>query len=160
MVATSANFLPLSPPRRCIDDFGQLLWDVIHDQVARGDYTFHADIHPGNFLLRFDGREVGDEVHLELNFLLFRQAWVSRITEVQRDERDISFVDEGIELPFFLTAWRHRHRIAAYRGGTVIFDEIEFRASNLLLELFLWPVLYLQFLYRRPVYRRFFQKAR
>ena len=50
------EFLATEPTRRCIDDFGQLLWDVIHDQVARRVYTFHADIHPGNFLFRDDGR--------------------------------------------------------------------------------------------------------
>ena len=42
----------------------------------------------------------------------------------------------------------------------MIIDEIEYRAPNLLLGRVLWPALYLQFLYRRPVYRRFFQKAR
>jgi len=134
-----------------------------HTVFAAFDGTLLVELNPpipAVKLLRFDGMDVGDEVHLELDFLLFRQSWVSRITEVLRDEREISFVDEGIELPFFLTAWRHRHRIAAYRVATMIIDEIEYRAPNLLLGLVLWPALYLQFLYRRPVYRRFFQIAR
>ena len=32
------------------------MWDFFHDQVARCIYAFHADIHPGNFLFRDDGR--------------------------------------------------------------------------------------------------------
>jgi len=50
------EFLAASPDQARIDHFGQLLWDFIHDQVERRVYAFHADIHPGNFLFRDDGR--------------------------------------------------------------------------------------------------------
>ena len=50
------EFLATDPGQSQIDHFGQLLWDFIHDQVERRIYTFHADIHPGNFLFRDDGR--------------------------------------------------------------------------------------------------------
>ena len=108
-------------------------------------------------LLRFDGTQVGDEVHLELNFLFFRQRWVSRITESQVVKGEIFFVDEGTQLPFFLSRWRHRHRILDRAGGAVIIDEIDFQAPNRLLEFLLLPALYLQFLYRKPIYKRFFR---
>lgn len=51
-----SEFLATQPGRERVDHFGQLLWDFIHDQVERRIYTFHADIHPGNFLFREDGR--------------------------------------------------------------------------------------------------------
>jgi predicted unusual protein kinase regulating ubiquinone biosynthesis (AarF/ABC1/UbiB family) len=50
------EFLAAQPGQERVDHFGQLLWDFIHDQVERRIYTFHADIHPGNFLFRTDGR--------------------------------------------------------------------------------------------------------
>ncbi len=50
------EFLAGQPDQQRIDHFGQLLWDFIHDQVERGIYSFHADIHPGNFLFRDDDR--------------------------------------------------------------------------------------------------------
>jgi ligand-binding SRPBCC domain-containing protein len=107
-------------------------------------------------LLRFDGMGVGDEVHLELNFIFFRQRWISRITAFEESENEIFFVDEGIQLPFFLQSWRHCHRIVDRQGQATIIDEITFQAPNRLLSLLLLPTLYLQFLYRKPIYKRFF----
>ena len=54
--AHMSEFLATNPDQQRIDHFGQQLWDFIHDQVERRIYTFHADIHPGNFLFRDDGR--------------------------------------------------------------------------------------------------------
>ena len=107
-------------------------------------------------LLRFDGMNVGDEVHLELSFIFFRQQWISRITAFEQSENEIFFVDEGIQLPFFLQSWRHCHRIVDRQGQATIIDEITFQAPNRLLSLLLLPTLYLQFLYRKPIYKRFF----
>ena len=107
-------------------------------------------------LLRFDGMSVGDEVHLELSFIFFRQRWVSRITAFEQSATEIRFVDEGTQLPFFLQSWRHCHRVVDRKGQATIIDEITFQAPNRLLSLLLLPALYLQFLYRKPIYKRFF----
>jgi len=109
---------------------------------------------------RFDGVEVDDEVHLELNFLFFRQTWISRITESESSDDEIYFTDEGTHLPFFLSYWRHRHRVVARIGGASVIDEITFASPNWLLDLVLLPALYLQFLYRKPLYKRFFRSLR
>ena len=108
-------------------------------------------------LLRFDGCLPGDEVHLELNFLLFRQRWESRITEQQRTPEEIYFIDEGQKLPFFLQYWRHHHRLLCRGANTEIVDDITFRAPAWLPDFLLYPILYLQFRYRRPIYRRVFK---
>jgi ligand-binding SRPBCC domain-containing protein len=109
-------------------------------------------------LLRFDGSEVGNEVHLELNFIVFKQIWTSLIIQNVKTDKEIYFIDEGIKLPFFLTYWQHKHRIVkiiAMKTGvhTRIIDEIEFKSPFGFL---LYPVLYLQFLYRKPIYKRIF----
>ena len=107
-------------------------------------------------LLRFDGSTTGDEVHLALNFLLFKQIWKSKITDHGISESEIYFVDEGIQLPGFFKYWKHRHRIVKDNTGTLIIDDITFRSPFKLLDLLLLPSLWLQFLYRKPVYKRFF----
>ncbi|QHT67965.1 hypothetical protein GXP67_15610 [Rhodocytophaga rosea] len=111
-------------------------------------------------LLRFDGNAKGDEVHLELNFIIFKQVWKSLITENNTNSKEIYFVDEGIQLPFFLKYWRHKHRIVNKSSGAAIIDDITFRSSFFLFDFLLYPVLYLQFLYRKPVYKKIFQKKR
>ena len=110
-------------------------------------------------LLRFDGSKKGDLVSLELNFLLFKQVWTSEITEDFSGEREIYFVDKGVKLPFFLGTWEHKHRIIN-RGDseTEIRDEITFQGSSQLLTPLLYPILYLQFLYRKPIYKRIFAR--
>lgn len=109
-------------------------------------------------LLRFDGSEQGNEVHLELNFIFFKQTWVSLITENVKTEKEIYFIDKGTKLPFFLTFWQHKHRIVKAvdmkRGvHSLIIDEIEFESPFGAL---LYPALFLQFLYRKPIYKKIF----
>lgn len=109
-------------------------------------------------LLRFDGSLQGDEVHLELNFIFFRQKWTSLIIDQRESPAEIYFVDQGIALPFFLKSWHHRHRIVREGAGSVIIDDITFQSPFWLLDFLLFPTLYLQFLYRKPIYRRLFGK--
>ena len=75
-------------------------------------------------LLRFDGSKVGDEVHIEL---FWSMNWVSLITEQKSSDSEIYFIDKGIQLPFFLRSWEHRHRIIKdTNGGTLIIDDISY----------------------------------
>ena len=107
-------------------------------------------------LLRFDGSSTGDKVILELNFIFFKQQWVSDITADNTDEKEFYFIDEGTKLPFFLKTWKHKHRIIKDGKSSIIRDEIAFKAPNGILTLFLYPALYLQFLYRKPIYKKIF----
>ena len=108
-------------------------------------------------LLKFDGSRQGDIVSLELNFLFLKQKWTSRITEDQLSNNRWYFVDEGIELPFFLSSWRHHHEVKQY-GKTVIGDYIQYSSGNWLADCLLYPALWLQFAYRIPIYKRFFSR--
>jgi len=60
--------------------------------------------------------------------------------------------------PFFLRSWRHEHRLEQQKDHTVLIDAIEYHAPIRLLEWILWPILWWQFRYRQPVYRRYFNK--
>lgn len=108
-------------------------------------------------VLRFDGCMKDDQVILELNFLLFRQQWQSLITDQAETEAEIYFIDEGIQLPFFLKAWKHTHRLRALPGGgTCVEDDIHFSSPHPILDYLLYPLLWVQFAYRKPIYRRVF----
>jgi ligand-binding SRPBCC domain-containing protein len=105
------------------------------------------------------GQKVGEKVTFELNFFILRQLWVSKITESEVLTDESFFVDEGVQLPFFLKYWKHKHRIVkdnATSGSTII-DEIEFRTPTVLTDYIFYPILYLQFLYRKPIYQRIFK---
>ncbi|GAB3919300.1 SRPBCC family protein [Larkinella terrae] len=108
-------------------------------------------------VVRFDGCRKGDIVHLRLNFLLFRQDWISCIIDQQETEQEIYFIDEGIQLPFFLSYWHHKHRIIKQGNYTCIADEINFRTPTLLTDFLIYPIMYGLFAYRKPIYKRFFK---
>ena len=108
-------------------------------------------------IIRFDGCNEGDVVELELNFGLFKQKWISRISEFVRTDNEIYFVDEsyGKDLPFFLKAWKHKHIIKSSEKGTVIIDDINYK-SPLGLNFLSYPAIYFQMWYRKPVYKKEF----
>jgi ligand-binding SRPBCC domain-containing protein len=108
-------------------------------------------------LLRFDGSSTGDLVVLELNFLFFKQRWTSEITEDSTDEKEFYFIDEGIELPFFLKTWRHKHRVIQDGTGSLIRDEINYTAPFGWMTVLLYPALLAQFAFRIPIYKRLFK---
>jgi len=107
-------------------------------------------------LIQFDGCKTGDLVSLELNFLLFKQVWTSEITEDFSDSEQFFFVDQGIRLPFFFKTWKHKHMLQVRDDKTVITDDITYQTPSLLTDWLMYPLLYLQFLYRKPVYRKVF----
>lgn len=107
-------------------------------------------------LLRFDGSETGDLVSLELNFLLFKQKWTSKITDHHFNENEFFFIDEGVELPFFLKSWKHKHRLIKKGNHCLIRDEITYESNNSVFTKLLFPVLKGQFLYRKPIYKKVF----
>ncbi|MDO8967721.1 MAG: hypothetical protein Q8S14_12405 [Algoriphagus sp.] len=109
-------------------------------------------------LLRFDGSRKGDLVTLELNFIFFKQKWTSEITEDSTTPLEFFFVDKGVELPFFLKKWKHKHRIISSGIGSIIRDEIEYEAPFRLLTYALYPALWLQFAFRKPIYKKIFKR--
>ena len=104
-------------------------------------------------LLRFDGCEKGQEVHIEL---AAKQQWISLITEKEENEKEIYFIDEGIQLPLPLKTWKHKHRLLNTKEGTLIIDEIQYQCSFKLLDYMVFPVFYLMFYWRKHIYQRFF----
>ena len=119
-------------------------------------FTKLAPPFPPVVVKAFGGCLKGDKVHLELNFLLFKQDWISDIIEQKSTDTEIFFIDEGTKLPFFLSEWHHKHRLVKEDSGTIIMDEITFKTPFILTDYLFYPLMYLQFLYRKPIYRKIF----
>ena len=50
------EFLNQNPSQLKKDHYGQILWDFFHLHITQNNQTFHADVHPGNFLFQPDGK--------------------------------------------------------------------------------------------------------
>lgn len=111
--------------------------------------------YPKAKLLRFDGCKRGHEIHLELQ-MGFTMRWESKITDDYQHPNEIGFVDEGHLLPFFLKSWTHRHRLVRKGNNTVIIDDITYTTPWWLPAALMYPALYFQFAYRKPIYRQTF----
>ena len=122
-------------------------------------------IFPPVRIIRFDGCLRGDVVQLELNFFLFHQNWVSLIVDQKTASDEIYFIDQGTQLPFFLSYWQHHHRLhriidpKTAQEQTVIVDDVTFRTPFLLTNVLVYPVLWLQFLGRKFTYKRRFKRS-
>jgi ligand-binding SRPBCC domain-containing protein len=108
-------------------------------------------------LLQFDGCKTGDKVALELNFLLFKQHWISDIVEDQEKDESWYFLDIGTQLPFFLSRWKHHHRVEKAASGSIIIDDITFSTGMIVTDILMYPILYGQFFYRKPIYKKRFR---
>jgi hypothetical protein len=86
-------------------------------------------------LKEFGGSEEGDIVHLRLNFIFFKQDWISEIT-YDRTNKVLKLDNNTSE----------------------IVDDITFKSPFKLMDYLLYPVLWLQFAYRKPIYRRLFNR--
>lgn len=138
----------------------QLPADVLTG-FTRALFVALAPPFPKLRVLRFDGCRTGDEVHIELDTLVKRLPWTSLIVaDGEEPDGTCFFVDEGRVLPPPLRYWQHRHRIQpGPKGGSVIVDDLEYRTASRLLDVLIYPAMWAQFAWRRPIYRRWFGKA-
>ena len=107
-------------------------------------------------LKRFDGSKKGDEVHL----LSSNQwEWISLITEDGEYKNGKYFIDEGKSLFPPLKIWKHTHKVEMYtETKSKIIDEIRYSTGNTLVDVLVFPLLYSQFLLRKPQYKKFFSQ--
>ena len=110
-------------------------------------------------LRRFDGCRRGDRVEIELNTLVKKLTWTSLITaDGVRPDGTHFFIDEGQTLPPPLRFWRHQHLIEpGPAGGSVIVDDLEYRTASPVLDWLLYPAMWAQFAWRKPISRRWFR---
>ena len=118
------------------------------------DKLFRYLLPPGASLIEFGGSKKGDIVHLTLPLA---GAWISEITEDGASTDMRYFIDEGRKLPFPLKKWKHKHILHASGKDTIIEDNMTFSSGNVIIDLFIYPVLFLSFLPRIWQYKSYFK---
>jgi ligand-binding SRPBCC domain-containing protein len=109
---------------------------------------------PPSKILRYDGHELRDEIHL----IVAKQKWVSIISQVSETQDEYSFTDSGRELPFPITHWKHKHRVLRLNEKeVVIIDEIQYECKNEILTKAFYPILLAQFSLRINQYKNYFE---
>ncbi len=106
---------------------------------------------------RFDGSNLNHQVHMRINLIIKKEKWITIITDEGEKENELYFIDEANVLPFFLTKWIHKHRIIKSGNGSTIIDDVFFETSHFIFTIFLYPVFLIQFLYRKPIYKKYFR---
>lgn len=101
-------------------------------------------------VLRFDGCETGDEVHLDLGF---GNKWLAKIVDHGSSSEGYFFIDEGLTLPFPLKDWKHRHLINITESGSEIVDDINFTTGWYLIDGLVYPFMYALFWLRKSIYK-------
>lgn len=102
----------------------------------------------------YEGNRPGHRMVFGLVTPLGTKHWAGRVTEEGHTANEIYFVDEGEQMPFGLRLWRHKHRMIRNGAGTLLRDEVRFETRNPLFTALLFPVLYAQFIYRKPRYEK------
>lgn len=134
-------------------------WKVVESLFNQDLFLKLNPPFPKVRLNRFDGCIKGDIVEMELNFIFWKDIWRSDITSNGSSDQGFDFVDEGAKLPFPFKYWRHHHKVEKSGDKSIIIDDITYKAINPFVTLALYPLLYLQFLYRKPVYKKTFSSV-
>lgn len=124
------------------------------------DEDFLVKVSPpwvGLKVKRLDGVQKGCEVHLDVKILKWQFKWISRVADFGKNGSEVFFTDDGVQLPCFLKSWRHSHRLIPQDDGTIIVDDVTYNSPFFLLDLLLFPAIYLQFYWRRHIYSSSFE---
>ncbi|MEM9921404.1 MAG: hypothetical protein AAF990_25105, partial [Bacteroidota bacterium] len=129
------------------------------DVIQRFDRQLFEALAPKNAkieIVEFTGSKKGDRVHIRFLSPL-KAEWVSLITEDGVNDKEAYFVDEGVQLPFGLSYWRHRHIVEKVTANTSrIIDDITFKGPNFIFSLFMYPGIFMGFYPRKKIYRAYF----
>ena len=107
-------------------------------------------------IVEFTGSKKGDRVHIR--FLSpFKAEWVSDIVADEVTDEMALFVDVGVNLPWPIATWTHRHIVEKVDdANSIIIDDISFTASNFILSWIMYPAIFMGFYPRKKIYRKYF----
>ncbi|TAF33816.1 MAG: hypothetical protein EAZ57_10230 [Cytophagales bacterium] len=131
-------------------------YKAVYEGFDRQLFDELKPVFPRLRVLEFDGQRVDGRVTVELDFLLAKFIWGVKIVSISESLEEIEFVDEGVDLPWFLKYWKHRHIIKHTGISTTIVDDITYYTPNKFLDWIFYPIFKLQFTMRSPIYERYF----
>ncbi len=109
-------------------------------------------------IVAFTGSKKGDKVHIKFHSPI-KAEWISDIVEDEVTEERAWFVDVGVQLPWPLATWKHRHIVEKIdKEHSMIIDDITFTGNNFILSMLLYPAIFLGFYPRKKIYQKYFDK--
>ena len=108
-------------------------------------------------IVEFTGSKKGDRVHMKF-ISPIKAEWISHITENGENDQQAWFIDEGMQLPWPLKTWKHKHIVKRIDDqNSVIIDDMTFTGRNALLTLLLYPAIFIGFYPRKRIYKQYFE---
>ncbi len=104
---------------------------------------------------RYDGQSVGDRFSMQLGPELLHMRWEGLVSAAGRTPGTFWFEDVGVQLPFPLKRWKHKHLVRKSGTGTVIIDIVSFSTGNSILDVLCYPFLKGMFLARISKYQQY-----
>jgi ligand-binding SRPBCC domain-containing protein len=130
---------------------------VVFDGFNEELFQKLAPPYPQIKLIRFDGSKPGDRIEIEMETGIKTFLWTSLIVSENKTGSEAYFIDEGQVLPTPLKKWRHKHLVTASGSGAIIHDIIEYTTGSKFMDILLYPLMLLQFSYRKPIYKKEFK---
>jgi ligand-binding SRPBCC domain-containing protein len=106
-------------------------------------------------ILRYDGQSLGDRFCMQLGPKMFNIRWEGLVSAAGRTPGTFWFEDVGVQLPFPLKRWKHKHLVRKSGTGTVIIDIVSFSTGNSILDVLCYPFLKGMFLARISKYQQY-----
>lgn len=113
-------------------------------------------------ILRYDGDQIGDQIHVQLAMPWGKHLWVTHVIDSMQSVDEYAFIDESYTPPPPLSYWHHKHTLKATadKKGTLIIDSIQYKAKPGFLAGFMKFVLNAQFKARDPQYIAYFKNIK
>ena len=111
-------------------------------------------------IIDFTGSKKGDTVRIRF-IRPVKTDWISEISEDFVGDDEAYFIDQGTILPWPLSSWKHKHLIS-HESNThsIIKDQIEFKTISFILDYLIWPIMYIAFALRKPLYKKYFKRKK
>ena len=107
-------------------------------------------------ILRYDGQQNGDCFTMQIGPPFLNVRWEGKVTASGETSASYWFEDVGVQLPFPLKQWKHRHVVRKSGEGAVIMDIVSFTTGNKFLDMLCYPFFKNMFRNRIKKYQRYF----
>lgn len=133
----------------------------VFDRFDRDLLEYLIPKFPPAELTRWDGHDVGAEVHAKIGLGLASQTFSVKIIEREIQEKAAWFTDFGLNMPWPIQTWKHTHRVEFISQATSrIVDDVSFTTSSSFLTKSMKGFIKSSMKARSPQYQEYFSSKR
>lgn len=128
------------------------------DVFQRFDKDLFNYLFPPSFIASLvynEGSDPGNRVKVQFK-IPYKSIMHVQITQKIVNDKRAYFIDEGLELPFGLKMWQHKHEVENCNNCSIIVDDITFSFGKPWLDALMKPLVIVAFAGRKPQYKKFF----